>query len=275
MVTRLYEWDKNETWWNGIEVTDNKVINLVLRSLNNLIKVNWDNEVYTDLQLEDWIENTDALPIWVNVGRVLAADGRPVTGTLISWKTTSWDRVKFLYWDNWDIYMDNGTWIWNTSEWNLKVFYLSNISDIATAQAAYDRWSSWKVSILNYSGTLFFQLTHTWMTYASFACSRWSSWARSSVGYDSLNFTVASDVVTAITTWRVTIGDGIRYLDTDVNYSTVYMPQYDGSPATKKYVDSRVIIDSVAPDNPTEWQFWYDTTISVLNLYDGTQRQQI
>jgi hypothetical protein len=54
MVTRLYEWDKNETGWTWIEVTDNKVINLILRSLNNLIKVNANNEVYVDLQLEDW-----------------------------------------------------------------------------------------------------------------------------------------------------------------------------------------------------------------------------
>ena len=112
MPVKLYEWDKNETGWIWIEVTPNKVINLILRSLNNLIHVNDNNEVYVDLQLEDWLENTDDLPIWVNVGRVLAADGRPVTWTLISWQTTSWDWVKILYWDDWKIRVDNGTGEW-------------------------------------------------------------------------------------------------------------------------------------------------------------------
>jgi len=119
MVTRLYEWDKNETWWTWIEVTDNKVINLILRSLNNLIKVNDNNEVYVDLQLEDWIENSDTLPIWVNVGRVLAADGRPVTWTLISGQTTSWDRVKVLYGDDWKIRVDNWTNEWKILQYEL------------------------------------------------------------------------------------------------------------------------------------------------------------
>lgn len=110
MTVRIKEWVKDKTWWTWIEVTDNEVINLILRSLNNLIKVNANNEVYVDLQLEDWIENSDTLPIWVNVGRVLQADGRPVTWTLISGQTTSWDRVKVLYGDDWKIRVDNWTW---------------------------------------------------------------------------------------------------------------------------------------------------------------------
>ena len=112
MTVRLYEWDKNETGWAGIEVTDNKVINLKLRDENNLIIVNEDNEVYTDLQLEDGIASSDALPIGVNTWRVPQADGRPVTGTLISWKTTSWDWIKILYGDDWKIRVDNGTGTW-------------------------------------------------------------------------------------------------------------------------------------------------------------------
>ena len=60
-------------------MTDNKVINLILRSLNNLIKINSNNEVYTDLQLDDNLLSIATLPVGVTTGRVLQANGRPVT----------------------------------------------------------------------------------------------------------------------------------------------------------------------------------------------------
>ena len=114
MGVRLYEWDKTETGWAWIEITDNKVVNLILREENNLIKINDDNEVYTDLQLESWITPSDTLPVWVETWRVLVADGRPVNGTLILAKTTSWDEIKILYGDDGEIRVDNGTGTWKT-----------------------------------------------------------------------------------------------------------------------------------------------------------------
>jgi hypothetical protein len=110
MTVRLYEWDKTETGWAWIEITDNKVVNLLLRSLNNLIKINDDNEAYVDLQLEDWIEDDANMPVWVNVGRVLQADWWLATGTLLVAKTTSGDEIRFLFADNWKLYTDNWTW---------------------------------------------------------------------------------------------------------------------------------------------------------------------
>lgn len=109
MVTRLYEWDKNETWWNAIEVTSNKVINLLLRSEDNLLKVD-QNELYCDLQLDSWVATTDTLPVWVNVGRVLAADGWVASWTMISAVTSSWDQVTIIYGDDNKLYIDNWTW---------------------------------------------------------------------------------------------------------------------------------------------------------------------
>ena len=35
-------------------------------------------------------------------------------------------------------------------------------------------------------------------------------------------------------------GDTYTFLNTQTNYSTPYTPQYDGSPATKKYVDDSI-----------------------------------
>lgn len=109
MTVRLYEWDKTETGWAWIEITDNKVVNLLLRSLNNLIKINADDEAYVDLQLEDWIEDDATMPVGVNVGRVLQADWWLANWTLLVAKTTSWDEFSFLFADDWKLYTDNWT----------------------------------------------------------------------------------------------------------------------------------------------------------------------
>ena len=122
MTVRLYEWDKTETGWAWIEITDNKVVNLKLRDENNLIKINEDDEAYVDLQLDDGIEPDDDLPVGVETWRVLVADGRPVNGTLILAKTTSWDEIQLLYWDDWKIYADNGTWTFKTLGWTTAYF---------------------------------------------------------------------------------------------------------------------------------------------------------
>lgn len=110
MTVRLYEWDKTETGWAWIEITDNKVVNLLLRSLNNLIKINEDDEAYVDLQLDDWIEDDANMPVWVNVGRVLQADWWLANWTLLVAKTTSGDEIRFLFADDWKLYTDNWTW---------------------------------------------------------------------------------------------------------------------------------------------------------------------
>lgn len=54
----------------------------------------------------------------------------------------------------------------------------------------------------------------------------------------SLYFTISNDTVTAIRTnsYRSYIG----YIDTAENYSQPYTPLYNGSPATKKYVDDAI-----------------------------------
>lgn len=129
MPVSIYEWEKTVSGWDWIEVTENKVINLLLRSLNNLIKINEDDEAYVDLQLEDGIEPDDDLPVWVETGRVLAADWRPVTGTLVLAKTTSWDEIRLLYWDDWKIYADNGTWTFKTLGWTTAYFKTHNEYD--------------------------------------------------------------------------------------------------------------------------------------------------
>ena len=111
MVVRAVEWKKPYTWGTAITVDpETKVISLNLRDENNLIIYDeWDDEIYVDLQLPDWIEPTDAFPVWITTGRVLVADGWSVLGTLICAKTTSGDNIKLLYADNWQLFIDNGS----------------------------------------------------------------------------------------------------------------------------------------------------------------------
>ena len=52
----------------------------------------------------------------------------------------------------------------------------------------------------------------------------------------ALQLALSSGSVTAITTLNLSVND-FKVLRTDKNYGTPYSPQYDGSPATKKYVD--------------------------------------
>lgn len=110
MATRIVEWKKPYTWGDAINIDEDKVISLRLRGENNLIIYDeWDDEIYVDLQLEDWIEPTDAFPVGITTGRVLVADWWDVTWTLINAKTTSWDNIQLLYADDGTLWIDNGT----------------------------------------------------------------------------------------------------------------------------------------------------------------------
>ena len=123
MAVKLTEWEKTVSWGTGIEVTANKVINLLLRSEDNLIWVD-DNEIYVDLQLEDWLTTSDTLPVWVTTGRVLQADWWVATGTMLCFKTTSWDYVTRIYGDDGKLYIDNGTWTFK------QIYLKSEVDDL-------------------------------------------------------------------------------------------------------------------------------------------------
>ena len=111
MATRVVEWKKPYTWWQAIDIDENKVISLRLRDENNLIIYDeWDDEIYVDLQLDDEITPISAFPVWVNTGRVIVDNGWDKTWTIIIAKTTSGDNIKLLYADDWTLWMDNWTW---------------------------------------------------------------------------------------------------------------------------------------------------------------------
>lgn len=193
MTVRLYEWDKTETGWAWIEITDNKVVNLILRELNNLIKINSNNEVYTDLQLDDNLLSSAVLPVGVTTGRVLQANGRPVTWTLILAKTTSGDNVKILYGDDGEIRVDNGTGVWK----NITTAYFKT-------QAEYDalpsrKNSDWNLYIIVDSHNLPVTITFTaspegWGTVSesSITARQWDT-----ITINNNELTIGSQTITA------------------------------------------------------------------------------
>lgn len=337
MTVRAVEWKKPYTWGIAIEITEDKVINLRLRDENNLIQYDeWDNEIYVDLQLDDEIEPTDELPVWITTGRIIVDNQRDYTGTILVAKTTSGDLIKLVYADDWKVYIDNWTWTfkqiylkadvdtiinalrveiknyvdahdtvvsstaptepyegqlwydtandvlktydgtnWNTSgggEWNTKTFYLSSTSDLTNAQAAYDWYAAGKNPIIIYNNKTYI-LSRLVSNYLYFYSAHNTTIDDNSKSVDNvyiISLTLSSSTVTAIT--ESTYWWSWWYLKTWYNYPTPYTPQYDWSPATKKYVDDNVVQKSAtAPSSPVEWMLWYDTTNDVLKTYDWTQ----
>lgn len=108
MPTRIVEWKLPYTWGTGIGIDTNKVISLLLREENNLIHVNDDNEIYTDLQLVANITPSSDFPVWVTVGKVLQTDWWTQNGLLLNRKTTSGDYARWLYWADGELYFDWG-----------------------------------------------------------------------------------------------------------------------------------------------------------------------
>ena len=198
--------------------------------------------------------------------------GINITGNEIS-STVQWVPSG---WTTGQVLTKTSGWIaWqNTADWNTKTFYLSSTSDTTNAQAAYDWYLAGKNPIVVYSGVTY---TTYSQTSSSFVLMWWLDvWLSGSVTHianKTLSFTISSDTVTAINTWYAPSSD--YFLRTNYNYSTPYTPTYDWSPATKKYVDDKVISSATAPSSPTEWMLWYDTTNDVLKTYDGTNWNEV
>ncbi len=112
------------TWWQGIEITDNHVINVLLRALNNLIHVNENRELYVDLQLMDNILPTSDFPVGVTTGKILQANGWQKSWLILNRKTTSGDYCRWIYANDGKLYYDPWTWVWN------QVFLSSDVADL-------------------------------------------------------------------------------------------------------------------------------------------------
>ena len=121
---------------------------------------------------------------------------------------------------------------------NAKLFTLSSTSDLTTAQSAYDWYLAGNYPVLKY-GSKFYYLYSAgssalfWVvSFDKAADSSSTTW----LYRDWIQMTLSSWTITAITTTTVFVANS-NFLRTGYNYPTPYTPEYDWSPATKKYVD--------------------------------------
>lgn len=126
-MARIVEWQLPYTWGTGIGIDTNKVISILLREENNLIEINSDNELYTDLQLAVNITPSSDFPVWVTVGKVLAENWWSQNGLILNWKTTSGDYARWLYWADGKLYFD-----WGQGTWK-QVYYSEEVDALFTA----------------------------------------------------------------------------------------------------------------------------------------------
>lgn len=139
MPTRIVEWQLPYSWGTGIGIDTNKVISLLLREENNLIEVNGDNELYTDLQLAVNITPSSDFHVWVTVGKVLAENWWSQNGLILNWKTTSGDYARWLYWADGKLYFD-----WGQGTWK-QVYYSDEVDALFTALR-------WELATVAFSG---------------------------------------------------------------------------------------------------------------------------
>ena len=255
MVVRLKEPDLKLTAGDGIDISENNVISVLLRATNNLIHVNDDRELYVDLQLDDGIEPTDDFPVWVTTGKILAEDGRPQNGLILNWKTTSWDYARLIYAQDWKLYLDPGTWVWQeiwawgggTCDCNVKLFTISWAADLTNAQAALDWQKSGKDAIISYNNEIYMfkaykvvsQTPAVWLSY-NHIVRDWLSdgYSETYASAIEINYNTSNDTVTSISfaTYKTTPSA----ISPDTYYASPFIPTQSYHPASKAYVDQMV-----------------------------------
>ena len=207
------KWDTWNTWATGnwiASITSSKAWKITT------VTITETNSTVDTFQISDWADwqwSWDVL--WPNSS---------TDGDLVGFDGATWKLIKDL-------------WI-NASDLNVKTFKLSSTSDLTTAQAAADYLAAGNNPLIIYSNRLYAvqsvqsaQIRFTGIWYSKTDASV------TYLGNDSINFIMSSWTVTQVNTWSESPASVLR---TWYNYPTPYSPEYNGSPATKKYVDDKV-----------------------------------
>lgn len=228
----------------------------------------WKQDVLTAW---DWISLTNNIVTNTKPGAAVSSTAPSNPTEWLLWYDTVNDVLKSYDWSNWN---EVGS---DAADINTKTFYLSSTSDLTNAQTALDWYLSWKNPIIVLDDKRYFiwykSNSSLWFFNWDYS-QRTNYWNSTSwLIREWVIITYSDNTVTEIRNWW--IWNNINsYLTTWYNYSNPYIPEYDGSPATKKYVDDSVadVIPSwgTAPQNPQEWDLWYDTVNHVLKIYNWT-----
>lgn len=154
--TKFVEGEKRYTGGIAIEVTPNKVINLLLRAENNLLHVNEDNRLYCDLQIPADTAPTDTFETGVTTGIVNQVDGRPQSWLLLRYQTPSWAYAQWLKGNDWKIYYDNWTGTFKL------VYYAEDVDALFTQLRS-------EISAVGYSGEFDDLLNRPWIAHISYS----------------------------------------------------------------------------------------------------------
>ncbi len=261
MAVRIKDGMIPYTWWVGIEITNNHVINVLLREMNNLIQVNEDRELYVDLQLPDGITPEDDFPVGVTTGRILQEDWWEQSGTILNWKTTSGDQVSLIYANDWNLYYSVNlgerhliaSW-WILQDINTRTFYPQNLSDSTVGQQAIDWYLAWKNPIIIYNGESYVVESQPQSTQVRF---QWihvtnddymnAGYSRSVVKQLYLSWDANNEFAWWMDDDRLITSN---YIAVGKDYSTAYNVTYDSDPTTKLYVDTELALKQ---DKLTAW----------------------
>ena len=245
---------------------------------------------YTKTQVDTLLNGKqDTLVSWTNIKTInsislLGSGDIPIqwAGWDVTWPNSSIDwHLAVFDWATGKVLKDG--WVVPV-ESNTKTFYVSSSLDLLPAQAAYDWYLAGKNPIINYTNkvyifdsvssnnVVFYSADNIVFTAENTVNPQW----RSFLWKGKLVLKKTWDTITEVVImWEDIFGAILP----DIDYQNPYIPQYDGSPATKKYVDDSVAASkstwSTAPSNPSAWQMWYDTTNNVLKVYDWTQWNEV
>lgn len=104
--------------------TTQRVIRVLLRDYDNVLHYTNNDELYADLQFEDWLTPVSTFPIWVSVGNVDSTDWWAQSGVMVNAKTTDGHYMRWLYGDDGKLYFDWWTGVFKT---------IATTDDITTA----------------------------------------------------------------------------------------------------------------------------------------------
>lgn len=253
MAVRIKEWEIPYTWWVGIEITDNHVINLLLREENNLIHVNENNEVYVDLQLEDWIQPNDDFPVGVTTGKILAEDWWQQNGLILNRKTTSWDYTRIIYANDWKLYYDPGTGVWNEfgsgGGWSINVATATSLWVIKLGSNTVQSVAAETPSAVN-GKTYAVQLNSDNQAVVNVPWEEYSSLAEDQGGQDESLVTTGEKYIRNHKQDALTAGNNITISNGVISANITNVYTYKGSVASQSNL-------------PTTWQSVWDVWLAL------------
>lgn len=262
MATRIKDWIIPYTWGIGIEITNNHVINVLLRAMNNLIHYtgeddpdyDWPKELYVDLQLDDGITPEDDFPVGVTTGKILQADWWQQSGLILNRKTTSGDYTRLITANDWNLYIDLGDWIWRLLWWswgggildcNVKKFVLTGLDDSTTGQAVVDWYLQWNYPIIVYQNESYIlenKPDDTQIRFWNMHTTKehdMNSWL-SVVKRYALSLSWIDDTFDEWQSDYIEVSPSV--IGAGIDYSHAFMPTYDSDPVSKKYVDDGLVL---------------------------------